>query len=54
MITKLADLIAFIYRDAVYNQSADPTAAEIIVAKQRNGPIATVNTKWNAQTANFF
>ncbi len=39
-----ADVIIFIYRDEVYNPKSDNKGiAEVIVAKQRNGPIDTVN-----------
>ena len=49
-----ADLICFIYRDEVYNEdSPDKGCAEIIVAKQRNGPIGRVKVAFLGQYTRF-
>ena len=49
-----ADLIVFIYRDEVYNKdSTDKGAAEIIIAKQRNGPIGTTRLTFLGQYTRF-
>ena len=49
-----ADLILFIYRDEVYNpDTADKGKAEIIIAKQRNGPIGTVDLTFLGQFTRF-
>ena len=49
-----ADLICFIYRDEVYNEdSPDKGCAEIIVAKQRNGPIGKVRVAFLGQYTRF-
>jgi len=49
-----ADLIIFVYRDEYYNpDSSDKGTAEIIVAKQRNGPVDTVRANFNANLTRF-
>jgi len=49
-----ADVIIFIYRDEVYNEdSPDKGTAEIIIAKQRNGPIGTTRLTFLGKYTRF-
>ena len=49
-----ADVVMFIYRDDYYNHdSPDKGISEIIIAKQRNGPIGTVQLAWLPEYTKF-
>ncbi len=49
-----ADVIMFLYRDEYYNKDSDKKGiAELIIAKQRNGSIGTVNLAWLPNLTKF-
>jgi replicative DNA helicase len=61
-IEQEADVVAFIYRPAYYGEeelrradylSTDQYVTELIVAKQRNGPVDTVRLEWNGNFVRF-
>ena len=50
-----ADVVMFIYRDVVYNpETDDPGKTEILVRKQRNGPIGDVRLHFESKFTRFF
>lgn len=49
-----ADLVMFIYRDEYYNKDSDQQGvAEIIIGKQRNGPVGTVRVQFSSNRVSF-
>ena len=49
-----ADVVMFIYRDDYYHEDSEKKGiSEIIIAKQRNGPIGTVELAWLPQLTKF-
>ena len=51
-----ADVVMFLYREGYYNRDlseAQQRVAEVIIAKQRNGPIGTVNLLWMPELTKF-
>jgi replicative DNA helicase len=49
-----ADIVAFLYRDAVYNEATEfPNRADIIIAKHRNGPTGTISLHFEKSLTKF-
>lgn len=49
-----ADTILFVYRDEVYNaDTTDRGIAEVIIGKQRNGPLSTIKLRWEGEFQTF-
>jgi replicative DNA helicase len=49
-----ADIVAFLYRDDYYNPESDKkNITELLIAKQRNGPVGTVELFFNKETGKF-
>ena len=52
-----ADIVAFIYRDEVYNNAENNPkkgTAELLIRKQRNGPTGDIMLKWHDKTTRFY
>ena len=49
-----ADLVSFIYRDEYYHKDSEKQGiAEIIIGKQRNGPVGTCELQFHSQHVRF-
>lgn len=49
-----ADVVMFLYREGYYDRQCErPDVAEVIVAKQRNGPTGTIELKWIPELTKF-
>jgi replicative DNA helicase len=48
-----ADEVLFLYRDTVYNPSADASSAEVIIDKNRHGPCRTVHVRFDEDLMRF-
>ena len=49
-----ADVVMFLYREGYYDKDCkNPNEAEVMIAKQRNGPVGTVNLLWKPEITRF-
>lgn len=49
-----ADNVWFLYRDSYYEKQANPTEAEVIIGKQRSGPVGTVYVEFKREYGKFY
>jgi len=49
-----ADIVLFPYRPSVYDKNISPTVAELIAAKNRNGPIGPFDLAWSEENMRFY
>ncbi len=52
-IEEIADSVLFLHRSAAYDPEDRPGEADVIVAKQRNGPTGTVTLSWLSESLRF-
>lgn len=53
-LEQAADVISFVHRPGASNPEADPTEAELIITKHRNGAgVGTVPVRWNTQSGRY-
>ena len=52
-IEQNADVVAFIFRESKYNEEADPSEADLIIAKHRNGPTGDIPVVFLEQYPRF-
>lgn len=53
IIEESADVVGFLYRDSYYKESADKTAAELNIAKNRDGETKTIKLYWQGTFTRF-
>lgn len=49
-----ADAVIFVYRDGYYDREIDDVDGELIIGKQRSGPIGVVSVGWDGKCAKYF
>ena len=48
-----ADVVLFLHREGYYDKNKDPNVGEIVIAKQRNGPLGDIPVAWKPELASY-